>query len=107
MAKNGCERSHREMPTRPGISAPTIAAKGAYAAWPPMTAKALYKIDSPERIWRWLREVAKAGNQGPIGQAHFVEDVYPPVNRGAFKSSEDAPFIEGGAASPQALLRTS
>ena len=67
---------------------------GAYAAWPPMTAKGLYKIDSPERITRWLREVAKAGNQGPIGQAHFVEDVYPPVNGGAFKSSEDAPFIE-------------
>ena len=67
---------------------------GAYAAWPPMTAKGLYKIDSPERISRWLREVAKAGNQGPIGQAHFVEDVYPPVNGGAFKSSEDAPFIE-------------
>lgn len=67
---------------------------GAYAAWPPMTAKGLYKIDSPERIANWLREVAKAGNQGPIGQAHFVEDVYPPVNGGAFKSSEDAPFIE-------------
>ncbi len=67
---------------------------GAYAAWPPMTARALYKIDSSERISRWLREVAKAGNQGPIGQAHFVEDVYPPVNGGAFKSSEDAPFIE-------------
>jgi hypothetical protein len=67
---------------------------GAYAAWPPMTAKGLYKIDSPERITPWLREVAKAGNQGPIGQAHFVEAVYPPVNGGAFKSSEDAPFIE-------------
>jgi hypothetical protein len=67
---------------------------GAYAAWPPMTAKGLYKIDSPERITPWLREVAKAGNQGPIGQAHFVEGVYPPVNGGAFKSSEDAPFIE-------------
>lgn len=67
---------------------------GAYAAWPPMTAKGLYKIDSSERIIPWLRELAKAGNQGPIGQAHFVEDVNPPVNGGAFKSSEDAPFIE-------------
>ncbi|MGA8866424.1 MAG: hypothetical protein WB510_05620 [Candidatus Sulfotelmatobacter sp.] len=67
---------------------------GAYAAWPPMTAKGLYKIDSSARIVPWLREVAKAGNQGPIGQAHFVEDVYPPVDGGAFKSSEDAPFIE-------------
>lgn len=67
---------------------------GAYAAWPPMTAKGLYKIDSAEEIAPWLREVAKAGNQGPIGQAHFVEEVFPPVNGGAFKSSEDAPFIE-------------
>lgn len=67
---------------------------GAYAAWPPMTAKGLYKIDSPERIVPWLREVAKAGNQGPIGQGHFVEEVFPPVNGGAFKASEDAPFIE-------------
>jgi hypothetical protein len=67
---------------------------GAYAAWPPMTAKGLYKIESPSRIAPWLREVAKAGNQGPIGQGHFVEDVFPPVNGGARKSPEDAPFIE-------------
>lgn len=67
---------------------------GAYAAWPPMSAKGLYKIDRPARIAHWLTEIAKAGNQGPIGQAHFVEDVFPPVNGGAFKSSQDAPFIE-------------
>jgi hypothetical protein len=67
---------------------------GAYAAWPPMTAKGLYRIGDPERIAPWLREISKAGNQGPIGQGHFVEEVYPPVNGGAFKSSEDAPFIE-------------
>jgi hypothetical protein len=67
---------------------------GAYAAWPPMTAKGLYKIDASARIAPWLKEVAKAGNQGPIGQAHFVEDIFPPVNGGAFKSSEDAPYIE-------------
>jgi hypothetical protein len=67
---------------------------GAYAAWPPMSAKGLYKIDEPARIVPWLKEIAKAGNQGPIGQAHFVEDIFPPVNGGAFKSSEDAPYIE-------------
>ncbi len=67
---------------------------GAYAAWPPMSAKGLYRIEEPSRIAPWLNEVAKAGNQGPIGQAHFVEDVFPPVNGGAFKSSEDAPYIE-------------
>lgn len=67
---------------------------GAYSAWPPMTAKGLYKIDPPAKIMPWLREVAKAGNQGPIGQAHFVEEVWPPMNAGAYKASNDAPYIE-------------
>lgn len=67
---------------------------GAYSAWPAMTAKGLYKIDPPARLTPWLREVAKAGNQGPIGQGHFVEDVFPPVNGGAYKASNDAPYIE-------------
>lgn len=31
----------------------------------------------------WLRGLAKAGNQRPIGQGHFVEDVFPPFNGGA------------------------
>jgi hypothetical protein len=67
---------------------------GAYTAWPPMCAKGLYKTDAPEKILPWLREIARAGNQGPIGQAHFVEDVHPPFKGGAFKASEDAPYIE-------------
>lgn len=67
---------------------------GAYAAWPPMSAKGLYKLDSPAKIAPWLKEIAKAGNQGPIGQGHFVEDVFPPVNGGARKASEDPPYIE-------------
>ena len=67
---------------------------GAYAAWPPMCAKGLFKIDTPARIAPWLNEIAKAGNQGPIGQAHFTEDVVPPLHGGAFKASEDAPYIE-------------
>jgi hypothetical protein len=67
---------------------------GAYSAWPAMTAKGLYKVDRSGKIVKWLREVAKAGNQGPIGQGHFVEDVFPPVNGGARKASEDPPYIE-------------
>jgi TAT (twin-arginine translocation) pathway-exported protein len=67
---------------------------GAYAAWPAMSAKGLYKVDPPTKIAQWLREVAKAGNQGPIGQGHFVEEVWPPVNGGAYKASNDAPYIE-------------
>jgi hypothetical protein len=67
---------------------------GAYTAWPPESAKGLFKADDPERIAVWLTEVAKAGNQGPIGQAHYVEQVMPPLKGGAYKASEDPPFIE-------------
>ncbi len=67
---------------------------GAYAAWPPESAKGLFKADDPARVAVWLTEVAKAGNQGPIGQAHFVEQVVPPLQGGAYKASEDAPYIE-------------
>lgn len=67
---------------------------GAYAAWPPMCAKGLFKIDDPATIAPWLNEIARAGNQGPIGQAHFTEDVVPPLHGGAYKASEDAPYIE-------------
>jgi hypothetical protein len=67
---------------------------GAYAAWPAECAKALFQADDPERIAAWLTEVAKAGNQGPIGQGHFVEDVVAPLKGGAYKASEDPPYIE-------------
>jgi hypothetical protein len=67
---------------------------GAYAAWPAMCAKGLLKIDNPATVAPWLSEVSKAGNQGPIGQAHFTEDVVPPLQGGACKASEDAPYIE-------------
>lgn len=67
---------------------------GAYAAWPAMTAKGLYKVDRTNNLVPWLTEVAKAGNQGPIGQGHFVEEVFAPVNGGARKASEDPPYIE-------------
>lgn len=67
---------------------------GAYAAWPAECAKGLFKVDEPARVAAWLHEVAKAGNQGPIGQAHFTEDVVSPLKGGAYKASEDAPYIE-------------
>ena len=73
---------------------PDHSAIGAYASWPPMCAKALYKLGAqPQSTAVWLREVAKAGNQGPIGQAHFVEDVWQPLNGGAFKCPNDPPYI--------------
>jgi hypothetical protein len=67
---------------------------GAYAAWPPMCAKGLYKIDNSDRAVPWLRQLSKAGNQGPIGQAHFAEQVFPPVEGAAAKAPNDQPYQE-------------
>lgn len=66
---------------------------GAYAAWPPMTAKGLYKIAPSERVAAWLRNVVKAVNQGPIGQAHFTETSFPLEHRAAYKCPTDAPYL--------------
>lgn len=66
---------------------------GAYASWPPMTAKGLYKIAPPAAVAGWLRGVSRAGNQGPIGQAHFVESVFPLEHGGAYKCPNDPPYI--------------
>ena len=66
---------------------------GAYAAWPPATAKGLYKIDRSRRVAVWVKNLAKAGNQGPIGQAHFVETVFPLEDGAAYKCPNDPPYI--------------
>jgi hypothetical protein len=66
---------------------------GAYPAWPPMSAKGLYKIDASAKVAAWIRGLAKATSQGPIGQAHFVESVFPPVRGGAYKCPEDPPYL--------------
>lgn len=58
---------------------------GAYVAWPSMTAKGLYKIDPSARVAAWVKGLAKSANQGPFGQAHIAEDVYPPESGGAYK----------------------
>jgi hypothetical protein len=66
---------------------------GAYSAWPPATAKGLYKVDHSARVSVWVKNLAKAGNQGPIGQAHFVETVFPLEHGAAYKCPNDAPYI--------------
>ena len=66
---------------------------GAYSAWPPATAKGLYKTNPSSRVSAWVKNLAKAGNQGPIGQAHFVESVFPLEHGAAYKCPNDPPYI--------------
>ncbi|SRR6266567_3949460 len=62
---------------------------GSYPAWPPMMAKGLYKFDSASRVSTWVKGLAKASNQGPYGQAHFIESFFPPEQGGACKCPTD------------------
>jgi hypothetical protein len=65
---------------------------GAYTAWPSMTAKGLYRIDPSARVAAWVKGLATSANQGPIGQAHIVETVFPTENGGAYKCPMDQPY---------------
>jgi hypothetical protein len=40
----------------------------------------------------WVKGLAKSANQGPFGQAHIVETIFPPENGGAFKCPHDRPY---------------
>jgi len=65
---------------------------GAYPAWPSHSLKALYKIGKDELAFRWLKGLSKSFNQGPLCQAHFVEDVVDPEDGGARKAPFDYPY---------------
>jgi hypothetical protein len=66
---------------------------GAYPAWPPQAVLALYKCGEAEFALQWLRGLARSANQGPFGQAHFVEHIIAPDEGGARKAPIDFPFI--------------
>ena len=76
---------------------------GAYTAWPSMTAKGLYKIDPSAKVAAWVKGLAKSANQGPYGQAHIAETVFPPEHGGAIKCPLEQPYgndwccISGGS----------
>jgi hypothetical protein len=65
---------------------------GAYTAWPSMTAKGLYRIDPSAKVSTWVKGLAKSANQGPFGQAHIAETIFPPENGGALKCPLEPPF---------------
>ena len=66
---------------------------GAYPAWPAQAATGLYKIGQGDLAFMWLKGIAKTVNQGPLGQAHFVETAIDPESGGARKSTPDGPYI--------------
>ena len=66
---------------------------GAYPAWPAQSVTGLYKIGKSDLAFKWLKGLAKSANQGPLGQAHFVESIIEPESGGAKKAPPEGPFI--------------
>ncbi len=72
---------------------------GAYPAWPAHSLKALFKAGQTDLAYTWMKGLAKSFNQGPLGQGHFVEDVYDPEAGGALKAPSEMPYITDWACS--------
>lgn len=72
---------------------------GAYTAWPADSARALIALGRPEVALEWLPGLARTANQGPPGQAHFVEEAQPLLNGGARKAPPQLPYINDWACS--------
>jgi hypothetical protein len=72
---------------------------GAYTAWPADSARALIALGEPQVALDWLPGLARTANQGPPGQAHFVEEAQPLLNGGARKAPPQLPYINDWACS--------
>jgi hypothetical protein len=66
---------------------------GAYPAWPADAGRALAALGAPEVLTDWIAGLAQTANQGPMGQAHFVEEAVPGINGGARKAPPQLPYI--------------
>ncbi|MBB5785873.1 hypothetical protein [Jiangella mangrovi] len=66
---------------------------GAYPAWPADAARSLIELGRPDVAAAWLPGLARSANQGPPGQAHFVEEAGEPVNGGAVKAPPQFPYL--------------
>ncbi|NUU04985.1 hypothetical protein [Leifsonia sp. C5G2] len=72
---------------------------GAYPAWPADAARSLIALGAAEVALPWLGGLARTANQGPPGQAHFVEEALPGIAGGARKAPPQLPYINDWACS--------
>lgn len=72
---------------------------GAYPAWPADAARSLIALGAADVALPWLHGLARTANQGPPGQAHFVEEALPGIGGGARKAPPQLPYINDWACS--------
>lgn len=66
---------------------------GAYPAWPADAGRALAALGAPGVLTDWIEGLSRTANQGPMGQAHFVEEAVPGIHGGARKAPPQLPYI--------------
>jgi len=72
---------------------------GAYPAWPADAGRALIALGAADTLVAWLEGLSRTANQGPMGQAHFVEEAQPGIGGGARKAPPQLPYITDWACS--------
>ena len=65
---------------------------GSYPSLPAQVINGLYKIGYGYMAFDWLCRISPIAYQGPIGQGHWVETVYPPFRGGAYKCDSFFPY---------------
>lgn len=65
---------------------------GSYASISAQAINGLYKIGYGGMAFDWLQRVALVAHQGPIGQAHWVDPVFPSYRGGAWKATYAPPY---------------
>lgn len=66
---------------------------GAYPAWPADAGRAVAALGAPGVLTDWIEGLSRTANQGPMGQAHFIEEAVPGINGGARKAPPQLPYI--------------
>lgn len=66
---------------------------GSYTSISAQAINGLYKVGYGDVAYDWLQRVALATHQGPIGQAHWVDPLFPSYKGGAWKCTYIQPFI--------------
>lgn len=66
---------------------------GSYASISAQAINGLYNVGCGEMAFEWLGRVSRVARQGPIGQCHWVDPLYPSFEGGVWKASYMPPFL--------------
>ena len=91
--RSGCARSRRRTPMRPSASGPTTSGTAPTRPGRPTPAARSFALGRGDVALDWLPGLARTANQGPVRQAHFVEEAEPLMAGGARKSPPQFPYL--------------